>query len=578
MNCELRPYQKNTVKNVWEAFDKGERTALVVLPTGCGKTICMAAIIEEEVKRGGRVLLLAHRNSLLVQGQESIEATTGLHVGFEGGKEHPTKEDRIVVSSVQTLSREERLHKFHPKAFSLIMVDEAHHIPAQSYKTIIEYFSNAKLLGVTATPKRGDKTDVSDLFGTVCSEYTLTTAIQDGWLSPIKIKQCPISIDVSNVRIQSGDYSVSEIGEALLPYLDAVVDAIIENAGNRKTIIFTPLVSTAKGMVELFQRKGIRADYVAGERKDSDEVMESYRNGEINILINALLLTEGYNEPSIDCVVNLRLTKSESLLLQMIGRGTRLSPGKENLLVLDFLWNDKGRRKSINLKTLIAAEDTSISEEDIDDIFTRCITEKNFQEEDILEAISRIKKDVKEQREESLRKALQDRQYLKELQERKKKEKQQQIEFILNYGKTNALYKEGKEFDLVYEEENGPVWLIHTKDKVLEALGLADFICNTSIYSEWQQEKATEKQIQVLKDFGIDEKYIYCKGQASYLLDNFFERRKEGLCSYKQAKMLFRYKVENLDILDGDIVKKAMNTLAKNKWKPTKEFWDIVKE
>lgn len=578
MNYELRPYQKKIVTDIWTAFDHGEKTALVVSPTGTGKTTIMSGIAEEQVKRGKRVLLLAHRNSLLVQGLKAIENATGIHVGFEGGKEHPKKEDYIIVSSVQTLSREDRLHKFNPKAFGLIMVDEAHHIPAKSYQTIMNYFSEAKVLGVTATPKRGDHTDVSDLFGTVCSEYKLSDAIKDGWLSPIKIKKCPISIDVSNIKIQSGDYAVSEIGEALLPYLDAVVDAIIENAANRKTIIFTPLVSTAKGMVGLFQRKGIRADYVSGDRKDSDKVMEAYRNGEINILINALLLTEGYDEPSIDCVVNLRLTKSEALYTQMIGRGTRLFPGKENLLVLDFLWQDKGRRQHFNATSLFAAEDKSISEKDLNAILEEYSNQQDFEEKDVFEVVEKIKKDVKQQREEALRKALEDKRYAKELSQRRKREKQQQVEFILSYGKANHLYKEGKDIDFVYEEENGPIWLIHTKDKVLEAFGISDCILDTSFSAEWMQEDATEKQIEMLKSFGVEEKYIICKGQACYLLDYFFQRRKEGLCSYKQAKMLSRYKINNLDLLDGDIAKEAMNFLSKNKWKPTKEFWDLLKE
>ena len=578
MNYKLRPYQEKAINDVWTAFDHGEKTALIVLPTGCGKTISMAGIAEEQVKRGKRVLLLAHRNSLLVQGLKAIENATGIHVGFEGGKEHPQKEDYIVVSSVQTLSREDRLHKFNPKAFGLIMVDEAHHIPAKSYQTIMGYFSEAKVLGVTATPKRGDHTDVSDLFGTVCSEYTLSEAIQDGWLSPIKVKQCPVSIDVSNVKIQSGDYAISEIGEALLPYLDAVADAIIEHADNRKTIIFVPLVATAIGMVEIFRQKGIRADYVSGDRKDSDSIMEQYHNGEIDILINSLLLTEGYDEPSIDCVVNLRLTKSEALYTQIIGRGTRLFPGKENLLVLDFLWQDKGRRKHFNMKTLIASEDKSILEEDLNAILEECSNQEDFEEKDVFESVEKIKKDVKQRREESLRKALEDKRYAKELAGKRKKEKQQQVEFILSYGKANHLNKEGKDIDLVYEEENGPIWLIHTKDKVLEAFGISDCILDTSFSAEWMQEDATEKQIEMLKSFGMKEKYIVCKGQACYLLEIFFQRRKEGLCSYKQAKMLLRYKVENLDILDGDTAKYAMNLLSKNKWKPTKEFWDLFKE
>ena len=210
------------------------------------------------------------------------------------------------------MSRDSRLEKYGPNYFNLIMIDESHHIPASSYQKVISFFKNAKILGVTATPKRGDHTDVEGLFETVTSEYTLGEAIKDGWLSPIKVQTCPLQIDVSQCEMQSGDYAVGDIDKALYPYLDKIADEIIEKAQDRKIIIFVPLVSTAKGVAEIFQSKGIDADYVAGERKDSEKVLEAYHNGEFNILVNSLLLTEGYDEPSISCVVNLRITKSGS--------------------------------------------------------------------------------------------------------------------------------------------------------------------------------------------------------------------------------------------------------------------------
>lgn len=582
MNYELRPYQVNAAKDVWNAFDNGEKTALVVLPTGCGKTTVMAAIAEEQVRRGKRVLLLAHRNSLLLQGQNSIENATSIHVGFEGGKSHPCKDDRIIVSSVQTLSREDRLTKFNPKAFGLIMVDEAHHIPAKTYKTIMEYFGEAKVLGVTATPKRGDNTDVSTLFGTVVSEYTLASAIKDGWLSPIKVQQCPITIDVSGVNLQSGDYAACEIGAALLPYLDAVADAIIEKAQGRKTIIFAPLVSTAVGMVELLRKKGARADYVAGERKDSPEIMEAYHNGEIDILVNSLLLTEGYDEPSISCVVNLRLTKSEALLTQIIGRGTRLFPGKEDLLVLDFLWKDKEKRKRLNTQALIAAGDDSIPTEELASVLSACADDTNGEAVDVFEAVEEAKVRAKEQREAALAKALADAQFKEERARKLAEERNYYTETAKKakeWGKNAGYYALLRpNVEVVYsanEYTEGFVDVVSINDPTLKALGLADYLTSDA---DWEQCEPSEAQLKMLSTLGVPTEFVVNSGQASFLLNDLFERRKNGLCSYKQAKMLLRYKVSDVAIVEEPLAKAAMNVLSKNKWRPNDAFWALFKE
>ncbi|MBR6850881.1 MAG: DEAD/DEAH box helicase family protein, partial [Lachnospiraceae bacterium] len=214
MNITMRPYQDKVVGKVICAFASGQKNALIVLPTGLGKTCCMAAVAEDEVKKGGRVLFLAHRNTLLEQGAKEIEQMAGIKT--ENLKDNAGSSCPIVVSSVQTMSRPARLKEFRPDDFTMIMVDEAHHIVSDTYRSVIEYFSGAKLFGVTATPKRGDNCDIGEYFDEVASEYTVYEAIKDGWLSPLVLQNCPVNIDISGISTQSGDYAAGELGEILL--------------------------------------------------------------------------------------------------------------------------------------------------------------------------------------------------------------------------------------------------------------------------------------------------------------------------------------------------------------------------
>lgn len=340
----LRPYQEDALSAIERAWEGGSRSALVVLPTGCGKTILFSAEIAKELDRGGRVLVLAHRNELLKQAHDKLAASQGIDASYESGRLGGGGGDsRVTIGSVQTLSREDRLAAHSPGDYTLIIVDEAHHVASPTYKRVVDFFSGARLLGVTATPKRGDRVNVQSLFDTACSEYTIEQAIRDGYLSQIVVQKCPVKIDISGVRMQNGDFSARDVGSAVMPYLEAVAREIALKAAGRKTIIFTPLVEVAKEMALSMERAGVRSDWVSGDRPDSGDVMRSFERGDVRCLANAMLLTEGYDCPSVDCVVNLRPTKSSGLYTQIIGRGTRICEGKENLLVLDFLWQDSGR-------------------------------------------------------------------------------------------------------------------------------------------------------------------------------------------------------------------------------------------
>jgi superfamily II DNA or RNA helicase len=341
----LRPYQNKAIEAVEAEFAKGIRSTLIVLATGCGKTIVFSNLAAREVRNGGRVLILAHRGELLEQAIDKLYKATGIRAGLEkadvtSDTDIDTPPFTVVVGSVQSMKSPKRLARFSRNEFSLIIIDECHHALTGTYRAVIDYFSNAKLLGVTATPDRGDLRDLSEVFQTISFEYSIVEAIRDGYLSSINAQTIPLKIDLRGVAKQAGDYQAAGLGAALIPYLHQICREIKQRCADRKTIVFTPLISISREMVEIFKAEGIEnVREVNGESADRAETLEWFANAPKGcVLCNSMLLTEGYDEPSVDCIVILRATKVRALYVQMVGRGTRLCEGKKNLLLLDFLW------------------------------------------------------------------------------------------------------------------------------------------------------------------------------------------------------------------------------------------------
>ena len=312
---QLRPYQSEAVEAVIGEWNKGRRRTLLVLPTGTGKTVVFAKVAERVAMCGKRTLVLAHRGELLDQARDKIGKVTGLACSVERAEETSIGSwESVTVGSVQTMMRDNRLSAMDPDRFGAIVVDEAHHAASESYRKVLDYFTGANVLGVTATPDRADRKDLGTVFDSLAYEYTLPAAIREGFLCPIQAQMIPLNIDISSVSTQSGDYAVGELGDALEPYLEAIADEMVAaGCRDRRTVVFLPLVRTAKRFRDILMEHGLRAAEVDGQSPDRDEVLQDFQDGRYDVLCNSMLLTEGWDCPAVDCIVVLRATKSRAL-------------------------------------------------------------------------------------------------------------------------------------------------------------------------------------------------------------------------------------------------------------------------
>lgn len=402
-----RPYQQKAAAAIHREWDAGNKKTLVVMPTGTGKTIVFASIVNDQVEKGEHVLILAHREELLQQASDKLKMVTGLETALEKAQNSALDSDKmVVVASVQTLSKQNRLMKYPRDYFGTIIIDEAHHTAAKTYKGILEHFIDAKVLGVTATPDRSDMKSLSDIFDSLAFEYKLPDAIREGYLCKINTKTIPVEVDISKVHINAGDFSAQDLGNVLDLYLDTIADAIVRECQNRKTVIFTPLVRISKRLCNILNKRNFKTAEVNGASADRKDVLKGFDNGEYKALTNAMLLTEGWDCPTVDCIICLRPTKSRSLYAQIVGRGTRLCEGKKNLLVLDFLWLTK--KHSLCHPADIFCEDPEVAQKTTDMLADAALTGSNSQENfgspelGLIEAIEEAQTELDEEKRKAL--------------------------------------------------------------------------------------------------------------------------------------------------------------------------------
>lgn len=512
---ELRPYQETARQKVQEEWEEGKKRTLLVLPTGTGKTIVFSKIIEDRVKKGERVLVIAHRGELLEQASDKLYKSTGLKTATEKAEQTSLGSFyRVVVGSVQTLQREKRLNQFPPEYFDTIVIDEAHHAISDGYQRVLKHFEDANVLGVTATPDRGDMRNLGSYFESLAYEYSLPEAIKSGYLSPIKALTIPLKLDLSNVKQQAGDFSTKDLGTALDPYLEQIAEEMKKQCFNRKTVVFLPLVKTSQKFRDILNKHGFKAAEVNGESADREQVLKDYEEGKYNVLCNSMLLTEGWDCPSVDCVIVLRPTKVRALYSQMVGRGTRLAPGKKELLLLDFLWHTE-RHELCHPANLIATDEKVAKKmtENIEELGAPI---------DLEEAEQQAKEDVALEREESLAKQL------AEMKKRKRK------------------LVDPLQFEMS-----------------IQATELTDYVPSFG----WQMSPPTDKQVKALEKWGIFPDEIENAGKAEMLINRLVKRRDAGLSTPKQIRFLENRGFQHVGTWQFEAATKLINRIAANGWR-----------
>lgn len=515
---QLRPYQEQAFEGVFTEWDKGNRKTLVVMPTGTGKTIVFAKIVEECVRRGYKVLIMAHRGELLDQAADKILKATGLRCSVEKAERSCIGEwYRVVVGSVQTLMHERRLRQFSPDFFDVIIIDEAHHSISPSYQTVLQHFDHAQVLGVTATPDRADMKNLGSYFESLAFEYTMPEAIKSGYLVPIKALTVPLKIDISMVGISAGDFKVGEIGTALDPYLYQIADEMEKYCMDRKTIVFLPLIATSQKFMAILNEHGFVAAEVNGNSEDRTQILHDFEEGRYNVLCNSMLLTEGYDCPAVDCIIVLRPTKSRPLYAQMVGRGTRLSPetGKEHLLLIDFLWMTE--RHELCHPAALICEDEAVARK-----MTKNMENAAGEAQDIEEAEKRASEEVIAEREEALAAEL-------AAQRRKKSKLMDPLQYAMS----------------------------------IDARELVNYVPAFG----WASQDPSQDQRERLEKLGIRADNVRSQGEADLLLEKLSDRKAKGLATPKQIKQLEMRGFQNVGTWSFEQARKLIDRIAANGWK-----------
>ena len=540
------------------------KSTLVVMPTGTGKTVVFGHVTRDWPT--GRIMILVHRDELCSQAVASVGRICSEQCGVEMAEEsvHETSvfaRPRVIVASVQTLNSQRngryRMEKFDPREFGLLVIDEAHHSTAPTYRRVIDWFRNVDLLGVTATPDRTDEEALGQIYGSVAFEYGILDAIGDGWLVTIEQQFVHVEgLDLSGCKSDKNDLQNVDVARVMNQegLLHRVVDPIVQLAGDSPTLVFAASVEHAHKIAEILNRHKSNSAVAIDGTTDKDfrrEQLKSFTRGEFQYLVNMGVFLEGFDEPRIGCVAMARPTKSRALYAQCIGRGTRplsglvdgvdsaemrkrliTDSGKPALLVLDFVGNS-GRHKLISTADILGGNES----DEVIERATANAKRKSAQagsgnqagKVDMQQELAAAKDELEEeirQRHDRERRAIASRKHI-----------------VARAKFTTKAVNPFDIFDIVPKREPG-----------------------------WHKgRKATQKQKDVLGRFKVDADTIasltFC--QASEMLDLCIKRAKLGLCTVKQAKLLgrFGYSADSTFEEAGRII----DSLARNKWQRPKE-------
>lgn len=549
---KLRDYQLLAQQNTIDAWKAGNRSALGVMPTGCGKTVVFASIIRRMFPK--RAMVLAHRQELIWQARDKIQKVTGMRVDVEMGEYKASIEKNllhpnanVIVSTVQTHAAGGdgggRISKFDPMDFGLVIVDEAHHATADSYKKILEYYKqnpNLVILGVTATPDRADEEALGQIFDTVAFDYEILDAIHDGWLCPIEQQMVSVDgLDFSDIRTTAGDLNGADLAAVMESEknLHGIAGPTIDIIGSRRGLGFASSVAHAKTLCDIFNRhKPGMAAWVCG-KTDKDErkkIVSDFASGRIQFLWNCGVFTEGFDDSGVEVISMARPTKSRALYAQCCGRGTRPHESiahrlndlpapalrrmaiqrsvKPSCLIIDFVGNS-GRHKLMTTADILGG---------------------NVSEEAIEAAITTARKAGKPVQMAEL---LEDEE--KRLEEKKKREIEEAARKAKLVAKTSYKTKSIDPFDV--------------------------FQIKPVVERGWHKGKTlSPKQRDVLRNcLETDpDKIDFASGKR--LIDEYFSRKERGLCTLRQANKLKQHGFNPNSTYEQ--AQKILNALANNGW------------
>jgi len=543
----LRPYQTDAVESVFREWEDKQST-LVVAPTGTGKTHTFCEIIKRV--QPGRALVLAHRTELIKQAYGRLWSDFQINADIEKADQWANEDSwsraPVVVSSVQTQyagrNGNSRMHRFDPSDFSLLVVDEAHHYVSPAFKKVLDYYKqnpNLKVLGVTATPDRADESALGQVFESVASVYEILDAIHDGWLVPVEQQMVSIhGLDFSEVRTTAGDLNGADLAAVMEAEknLHGIASSTLEVIGSKKTLVFTVSVKQAERLAEIFNRhKPDMADWLYAQTPEDQraKILRKFARGETQILCNVGILTEGYDEPGVECIVQGRPTKSRCLYAQICGRSLRPLPGivdglnsaderkqaianspKPSALILDFVGN-AGRHKLITTADILGGKLSDAA---------------------IEQAVKKAKETGKPVRmDEELDRA--ERNIQKEMERRKRAEAARRM-----HVKAQADYK------------------LRSVDP-FDILGITP-----ARVRGWDEGKRiSEKQRGVLLRAGINpDKLSY--GQQKQLLIALFARMEKKMCSVKQAQLLRKRNIDTSSLTFEQASAKINEIASREGW------------
>jgi superfamily II DNA or RNA helicase len=332
---QLRLYQLDLIERLDATPEQRE---LLVAPTGSGKTVIAAEIIRRAIARGERVLFLAHRRELIAQAHAKLYVL-GIDAGIIQAGFEPRPEQTVQVASIQTLwARAYRGSRMEPPPANLVVVDEAHHVRAKTYQGILDSYPEAVIIGLTATPCRGDGRGLGNVFDALTECPSIQELIDFGFLVPTKV-YAPSTPDLTGVRVERGDYMERQLAERMdqAKLIGDIVEHWHRLAESGKTVVFATGVAHSVHIRDEFLRSGVLAEHIDGTTptEERDAILARLSRGETEVVTNCMVLTEGWDQPDVSCIVLARPTKHMGLYRQMIGRVLRPAPGKEYALVLD---------------------------------------------------------------------------------------------------------------------------------------------------------------------------------------------------------------------------------------------------